>query len=320
MPRKRNPDSPGAKLLKLYNKLLADGSAHSLGELARFLDCSAQTVLRLVAVIEGVNGGTLKIEGETRPDRQNWYRLEPRKFRAADAGVGTEDVRYLAICRDLATGVLPEEMLRKVDAALVNLFMRSSGGGEGAPGGASGGPAKEFLFFSKGRIDYGGHTETIARLLQARADRRVCFVRYRASGRSPQDLTQHDFAPGRLATLNNGIYVLGAGVDDSNNFRHWTNLAVHRISLITVTDRVYDFEIPDASPETFGFPRHEPKTFRMRFRPGQAADYVRERIWAQEERKDNMKDGSLILTITTQSEPELMAWVRSFGDECELMA
>ncbi|MDR1037963.1 MAG: WYL domain-containing protein [Deltaproteobacteria bacterium] len=319
MPKKKNPDSPGGKLLKLYNKLLADGNTHSLTDLAKFLDCSPQTVLRLVSVIEEVNGGTLKVEDSRKHDRQNWYRLEPKKFRASVQGIGSEEVRYLAICRDLATGILPEEMLRKVDDALVSMYVKFGGDGSGAAEADHGCVTREFLFFAKGRIDYTAHTETIVRLLQARTDKSVCFVKYRPGGHAANDLTQHNFAPGRIVSLNNGLYVLGAGVDDENRFRRWTNLAIHRISLITVTEGKYDFEIPDASPETFGFPRHEPKTFRMRFRPGQAADFVRERVWAQEERKDDQKDGSLILTITTQSEPELMAWVRSFGDECELI-
>jgi hypothetical protein len=33
---------------------------------------------------------------------------------------------------------------------------------------------------------------------------------------------------------------------------------------------------------------------------------------------NELDDGGLELTITTRSEPELLAWARSFGEEAEL--
>lgn len=50
-----------------------------------------------------------------------------------------------------------------------------------------------------------------------------------------------------------------------------------------------------------------------------AADYVRERIWATNQQIEDCEDGGLILTLTTRSEPELRAWVRSFGDAAVLL-
>ncbi|MBO4300622.1 MAG: WYL domain-containing protein, partial [Desulfovibrio sp.] len=50
-----------------------------------------------------------------------------------------------------------------------------------------------------------------------------------------------------------------------------------------------------------------------------AADYVRERIWAESQKMEDTEDGGVLLEITTRSEPELMAWVRSFGDKAILL-
>ena len=52
---------------------------------------------------------------------------------------------------------------------------------------------------------------------------------------------------------------------------------------------------------------------------GLLADYVRERIWATNQQIEDCEDGGLILTLTTRSEPELRAWVRSFGDAAVLL-
>ena len=116
------------------------------------------------------------------------------------------------------------------------------------------------------------------------------------------------------------LYILGAGL--ARNFRdirHLTNLAVHRILDLTLTERHFIFALPDVSTETFGLPWHEPRTFRIRFAPGKAADYVRERIWAEAQSLENMDDGGVLLEITTRSEPELLPWVRSFGQEATLL-
>ena len=54
------------------------------------------------------------------------------------------------------------------------------------------------------------------------------------------------------------------------------------------------------------------------FKAGEAADYVSERIWSDSQKIEKQDDGSVVLQITTSSEPELMAWVRSFGEEASL--
>ncbi|MDR3154467.1 MAG: WYL domain-containing protein [Deltaproteobacteria bacterium] len=311
MPQKLEANrSPGEKLLLLLRKLICDGRRHYLSDLGHYLRCSPQTVLRLVDEIEKVFGDSLE---RGKDGRKSWYRLSSKAV--SGLGMGQEEVRYLGICRDLAAGILPKEIVDRVDRTLLSLSLSVS---EENPSGL-GESAREFIFFSKGRIDYTPHRDTIEKLIRGRAEKRVCVVKYRATGRGAEDPRQHFFAPGRIVSLNNALYVLGAGVEESGAFRHWMNLAVHRIRLIAFTDVAFSFEVPDAAPETFGFPIHEPKSFSMRFREGKAADYVKERIWASEQSMRTESDGSLVLTVTTRSEPELMAWVRSFGDECELL-
>ena len=116
--------------------------------------------------------------------------------------------------------------------------------------------------------------------------------------------------------MNNALYVLGALVsDDLRSVKHFVSLAVHRIHDIILTDRRITFDMPDAAPGTFGLPWHEPRRFRIHFKPSGASDYVRERQWADDQLLFEQEDGSLILELVTRSEPELSSWVRSFGED-----
>ena len=88
---------------------------------------------------------------------------------------------------------------------------------------------------------------------------------------------------------------------------------------VSLMNRRYQGNFPEVECATFGLPWHEPKEFRIHFKAGKAADYVSERIWADKQKIEMQDDGSIILHITTRSEPELLAWVRSFGSEAELI-
>jgi hypothetical protein len=149
-------------------------------------------------------------------------------------------------------------------------------------------------------------------------ERRICLVLYKAAGKS--EGKEHRFAPGRIIGMSNALYVIGADLTENLlEIRHLSNLAVHRIQDVVLTERKYRMELPEASPDEFGLPWHEPRNFRIFFKPGRAADYVRERIWSENQRFEEHDDGSLLLELTTRSEPELQAWVRSFGEEAKLM-
>ena len=96
-----------------------------------------------------------------------------------------------------------------------------------------------------------------------------------------------------------------------------TTLAIHRIKDVIITDKVLSCPMPEADSAGFGLPWHEPRTFTIRFTP-KVADYIKERVWSDSQISKDLEDGGVELTITTRSEPELMAWVRSFGEDGEV--
>lgn len=75
MPSKLDPDArTGDKLLRLFRKLLFDNRRHFQQDLARELNCSPQTVIRLMEQIESAVGIALEMGTE---QRRRWYRLNP---------------------------------------------------------------------------------------------------------------------------------------------------------------------------------------------------------------------------------------------------
>jgi hypothetical protein len=289
---------------------MLDGRRHFQLDLAEEFQCSPQSVIRMVGEIEAVVGASLEAGLE---HRKRWYRIT--SINRSRLGLDFEELRYMTICRDLAANTLPRQVRERVDESIFNLSMLLADQAYACREKAQ---KPQFLFFSKGRIDYTPHFERIEKLLQASEKNLFCLVSYQASGKTAS--REHRFAMGRMAAMNNALYAIGAtATDDLSGIKHFTNLAVHRIQDVTLTDKQVPFEIPEADLDTFGLPWHEPRTFHIRFKPGKAAEYVGERIWAEEQSMKELDDGSLELTITTRSEPELLAWARSFGDDANLL-
>ncbi len=72
MPAKKDADtSPGAKLLRFVSRL-SDGKKHYQVDLVKELNCSPQTVMRLVTEVESVMGGALTTEIDKG---RRWYQL-----------------------------------------------------------------------------------------------------------------------------------------------------------------------------------------------------------------------------------------------------
>lgn len=311
MPPKIDPDTTsGAKLLRMFRKLMLDGRKHFQSDLAEELQCSPQTIIRLAAEIESVVGTGLEYGME---DRRRWYRMHSDS--AARLGVESEELRYLGICRDLAAASLPEQIKKRVDETIFNLSVLMAEPGYARQGAAPGG---HITFFSKGRIDYTPHYESIERLVRAAREKRICRVRYKSPAQA--ESKTHHFAPGQIISLGGTLYVLGGRAsEDGDECLFPTHLAIHRIQKVDVLNEKYSFKLPDARPEAFGLPWHEPKSFRIYFTPGYAATYVRERIWADNQVITEADDGGVILEIATSNEIELLAWVRSFGEEARVL-
>lgn len=298
------------KALRLYMKLLLDGRRHYQSDLAKYLNCSPQTVIRLVAEIEAVIGACL-VRGMDRHRR--WYQI--KSVSRNRLGLDFEELRYLSICRDLAEPYLPEEVRERVDHSIFNFSLLLADQDYAERERAQ---KKQIGYCAKGWINYTPYFGILEQLVQAMENKAICLVLYRSP--ASQVDHEHRFAPNRIIAMNNALYVLGASVtDDFTQMRFLTNLAVHRIKQVTLTDKICPFQIPEADLGMFGLPRHEPKKFRIFFKAGPAAQYVRERIWSEQQTIRESENGDIVLEIVSRSEPEVVAWARSFGDDARLL-
>jgi len=310
MPRKLNQDAlPRDKVLVLYQRLTASNGKLFQDDIARDLGCSAQTVVRLIETIERHLGKDVFIE-RGLDGRRRTYRLSSQT-EAATFGFSFEELRALALYRDLAAPFLDKDVIERISRSLTALALHV---GDSATCTVSGAP---LAFHSKGFIDYASHAETIAILNQAIAKQQVCTVVYRANGR--QEASPYRYAPGRILAMNGTLYVLGYRMADESLLKERpTMFSLHRIAEVSTTGEFFRFDAADTASKSFGLPWHAPKRVRVRV-AFQAADYVRDRVWSADQEIENQDDGGIILHVTTTSEKELQAWVLGFGELAEIV-
>jgi predicted DNA-binding transcriptional regulator YafY len=312
MPKKISTDyNASEKVLRMFIKLLTDGRRHFQADLAEEFQCSPQTIGRLAAEIESAIGISLESGIE---NRRRYYQIRSLKNRGV-LQPKYEELRYLSICRDLAEHILPEEVAKRVDKTIMGLSVLMADSDYADREKVQKG---QVSFFRKGHIDYSPHQAVIERLLQAIEEKRVCIVHYKAAGKD--EAREHRVLPGKLISQNNALYLLGAILTPRNELKSLTNMAVHRILEVDLTDKTSAIDLPPADSALFGLPWHEPRQVRIQFQPGKVVDYVRERMWSVEQKIEDLPDGGIILEIMSQSDEELMSWVRGFGDKAQLIS
>ena len=296
------------KVLRLFRILLSSDQRWFLFDLTKRLNCSTQTVTRLAEVIERELGSNLETGKDGRFRR---YRLVP-KARPGRLQLNVRELRYLEICRDLAEPYLPAQLLMATerDVRRLALFLCDE---SNFPQ-----PNKPFAFFSRGYIDYTLFFSEIDLIAQAIDERMVLQLEYKALG--ADEVKHYLFAPYRIAGVNGALYVLGAVVNPDLSFSFRSSFAIHRINKVTPSGQHFTFALTEVDDRFYGLPWHEPRTFVIHFKAGKSADYVRERIWTKNQRLRDLANGDLELELTTTAESELLAWVRSFGSEAQLIA
>lgn len=118
---KRDADvTPGERLLKLYNLLLFDAKRHYLTDLAVRFGCTEQSIRRAITTIERILIGTASLANRLDSDGRRYYQLA-QPATADTLGAPLEEVRYLALCRDLAQPFLPAETHARLGQTLRDL-------------------------------------------------------------------------------------------------------------------------------------------------------------------------------------------------------
>lgn len=317
MPQKLDQSATASrKALALFGMLLFSQKPYSLKQLAEYLNCSRQTILRVLEDIEWTNTFTIT---KWKEGKENWYQAYfPEK--RPNIAFSKEEFTQLCLYRDFMEYALPAKhrmllfsAIEKIacflehDAAEKQLLSESHGKGLG-----------------KGSVDYSAFEETLGTLVAACKTRQVVEIEYLALLRA--DSRIHAFVPVRIVSYRDGLYLRGWRVTDKGavDVLSPMTLAVHRIQRIWPTCRNLSSEkakshafLPESS--CFGMAAQTaPFTVQTQFFPP-AATYVGERIWSQEQLIVPQSDGSILLTFTAQSEMEVVKWILGFGQEAKLI-
>ncbi len=313
MPEKIQPyASPATKTLSLYGLLLFSGKKYSLSQLARLLRCSKQTVLRMIEHIEISQAATIEswIEG-----RRKWFKAKtPAKRPQVCLEAG--DIQHLLLCRDFVWHLLPEALREEISQTIAKTSvllpdMEDRSGALTELGQAQ----------AKGLIDYTEHQDVVATLLSAIASHQVCRVTYQAPWRDKP--RSYHIAPIAMIAHHATLYIRCWLVTDKGKPEViYDNmlLAVHRILEAEATERTFNIfeDSLAAMDQTFGLMKDEPFRVRVNF-SAEAAAYVKERKWSEDQIIFSVPGGGIILEFTATSWPEVISWVLSFGPEATVL-
>ena len=164
--------------------------------------------------------------------------------------------------------------------------------------------------------DYKGKDEIIDNLTKAILQQKTCMAEYHSFG--ADEIKKFKIDPLKFFEWNNGLYLF-VRVTKYDDIRV---LAAERIINLTLTNDAYeypdDFE-PDSLLEgAFGLVYDDPITVKIKFSAHQAR-YIEERRWSKDQKIRKLKDGSIILTMTTSGWFDVKTWLFSFGAGAELL-
>jgi predicted DNA-binding transcriptional regulator YafY len=310
MQKKQTPDrSYGEKLIRLFARLMFTGQKHSLSDLARFLGCSKQTVLRLVDDI--TLAYDVPLRDEMRAGRK-WVWIERGDHHTGQepaALLSEGEHRTLQMCRAFTEHLLGRDTFDEIERAIEK-------SGHHLPAGVEDGTV--FGVVRSGVIDYTKHEDVLRALLTGMEHRRVCEVRYRSLG-APQAKTFH-IKPLQIFAHHETVYVHARRARTPGQPykapKYDPLLALHRFENVETT------EVPFRRPSGYSFEKVMNQGFgvwtQKRFRvvielDGWAAAFARERTWSPDQKIDDLPEGRLALAFWSTSEPEVMSLLLGFG-------
>ncbi|MGD9304183.1 MAG: WYL domain-containing protein [Desulfobacterales bacterium] len=313
MPEKKDYySSYGQKLISLFARLLFTQRSHSLIELARMLNCSKQTVLRLVDDIRRSYG--VEIE-EFLEGKRKYYRIKRLSKNRPSLNITESELSALYMCKTFAEHLMGKEMFTEASRALEKNQSHLSAEKQVT--------ARHFASFKAGSIDYTPHQDAICALIEAMDNRKICKVTYKSIMASRAKTFY--IKPQKIYCHKDSVYLhahLARAPGKPYRQPEFNPLlAVHRIKKVEITERLFEYpknyDFDRAFKQNFGVIKEDAFKVEVEF-TGWAAKYASERIWSPDQ-KIVQNNGRTVLTFSASSEPELVSWVLSFGDEATLL-
>ena len=311
MPKNPTEAPASIKMMLLYELLMFSGRPYTLSELKDKTGYSRQTIIRLLEQLDQYSRlGSIKT---WKQGRDRCYQMALSSRPRTD--LSDEEIRIMAACHDIASGILPAaygdlakaSLAKAATALLPDLEIREEA------------LAPIIHTRSMGSIDYSPFVHVIDDIRRSIHEKKVCIVEYHKL-KSPESAL-YEVAITGLQRYSDSLYAIGWKVAPKGTpeaLREIT-LAVHRIKSILPTRRTHSVSLSvDRKDASYGFPQNALTQIRVHFTRG-VDQYIKERFWSEDQQIEDLPDGSIILTFSSQSDNEVFAKIMSFGVEATVL-
>ncbi len=312
MPRKIDMDKTHAqKVITLFARLMFSDQKYSLTDISQMLNCSKQTVQRIV---DNINSSYSVIIDEEKEGKQKYYRIKRLPRKLPQLGLTENEYMTLQMCKSFTKYLLGEDLFQEATCAMEksSTLLENSRV-----------PHDHFATLRPGRIDYTSHNKSIKTIIESMDKLMICKIEYH-SLRNETPKSYH-IIPLKLFSHQGTLYlhsrkVDAAGKTDKKGYEPL--LAVHRIVDVELTKTPYefpsDYNFEKAFNQAFGVMQGDEFEVEVIF-TGFAAVFVSERIWDEDQTLEKLEDDSVRLKFTASSEPEVISWILSFDSEAEVI-
>ena len=117
---------------------------------------------------------------------------------------------------------------------------------------------------------------------------------------------------------------MGYTIVETENHEHTSKLAVERIHSLTITDETFvrktSLDIAWIMTDPFGLVQVDQFEAQIQI-PKDSIQRIKDRDWPSKRVKfsEQLEDGSIVMTVTTSGEFELIRWLRYMGTEARLI-
>ena len=306
--------SYGQKLIRLFAKLLFSRNSYSLTELSKNLNCSKQSVIRLIDDIRKAYGVTIE---ETYEGKSKFYRIIKHGGAIPVVPLTESELIALHMCKTFTEHLLGNPYFHDASRALEKNMRLAQ-----CPGGL---PSRHFASFSTGTIDYGPHQENIRILIDAMNKQTICRVTYQAIMQKKSKT--YPVMPLKIFSYRDTLYLHARMAREPGKVYKEPNfdplLAIHRLKKVEITECSFtypaDYSFEAVFDKNFGFMKDDSFAVDVEF-TGWAAHYVAERTWSPNQKITHIDEDKIRLEFFASSEVELIAWILSFGDDARVNA
>lgn len=301
------------KLIILFSRLYFSKESHSLTELSRMLNCSKQTVSRLV---DGIRKAYKVDIDEFKRGKKKFYRFTKQEKMIPILNLTEVEISILQMCKAFSEHLLGKRFITEASHAIEKSLAQLPDGKTVSSG--------HYSSFQPGTIDYTPYQEIIRDLISAMESKRVCKVSYKRI-KANRAKTFY-IKPLKIFSHKDTIYLNARMARQPGRPYRKPDfdplMAIHRITKLELTERKFDFpddyDFEKIYKQNFGVIKGEPFKVEIEFW-GWAAKFASERIFSPDQKLTRKRNGNIKLKFTATSDYELISWILSFREQAKLL-